>query len=177
MKKFFIFSALASLGVLAKAPPAQAQVRDYDACIQAKQSENDALNAEDWPSVIGLVKARVERCWWLRSPKEMASANLLTGLAFYFLGDVQKALGWFQACEKIHYSDMNCHFWLAVSYRKLGQESDAIRQKNIAISVARRVISDASDAARMRSLDEESRKDIEVQLLTARETIKKLAEF
>lgn len=169
------------IALLAVAPAAlfatsvQAQSRsDGEACLQAKQAENDALNAEDWPSVITNVKRRVAACWWNKSPKSIASAELLTGMSHFFLGDMTSAAGWLEACQKTYYSYVECHYWLAVTYRRQGREQEALRQKQIALSIARRTIATGIPSY---VKDPSERQNYETDILVARSTIENLKKF
>lgn len=143
MMKHIVRSISIVFFLLFSASVASAQTKsEGEACLQATQSSADALYAEDWISLISLKKRQQRICWWDNDPASLADSNSTIGVAYYQLGDLNKAKIAFTSCVSYYYSEPNCHYWLAVIARDINDFSNYSKEKEIAKKIALRIISE-----------------------------------
>lgn len=128
-----------------------------EACIQAKQSENGALNAQDWEAVIRAVRRTHETCGSLaNSPRDLSNRNSTVGLALQMLGRHQESIEWTEEAISQYYNNPWTHYQLATSYRALGRDAQAStimkRAENIALMIVRDPNYNLDDRASAQSL-------------------------
>jgi hypothetical protein len=141
--KLHVIRSIAFLFFLFSGSVASAQTEtDYEVCIQATQSSNDAVDSSDWNSVIALKKQQLKACGWHDNPETIAKNNSAVGLAYYMLDDLYNSKIYYYKCVQLYYSDPNCHYWLAVLSRQENDLSTFDKEKEIAKKIALRIISE-----------------------------------
>lgn len=128
-----------------------------EACLQAKESENGALSAQDWEAVIRAVRRTHETCGSLaNSPRDISNRNSTVGFALQMLGRHQESIQWTEEAISQYYNNPWTHYQLATSYRALGRDAQAStimkRAENIALMIIKSPNYNQDDRALAQSL-------------------------
>jgi tetratricopeptide (TPR) repeat protein len=139
--KFHIIRSIAVLFFLFSGSVASAQTEnDWKSCLQATQSNTDAINAADWNSVITLSKKKLQVCWWLSDPETVSTSISSIGLAYFYLNDFVNSKIYYTKCIELYYSRFGCHYWLAELATEDGDLETFVKEIGIARKIALRIV-------------------------------------